>query len=108
MFDFYAGNISRAPDWMVKYGLEWLFRLIKEPRRLWRRYWINNSKFIVYVTKEYFSKENLIKKLPHAVEEFNSSISIKSNTRISKSQLGMLEEWVEKSSKFEQYLKSIT
>lgn len=50
----------------------------------------------------------LIKKLPHAVEEFNSGISIKSNVRISKAQLGILEEWVEKSSQFEQYLKSIT
>lgn len=55
VFDFYAGNINRAPKWMVKYGLEWLYRFIKEPRRLWRRYLINNTKFVGYVIKEYFS-----------------------------------------------------
>lgn len=59
VFDFYGGNISRAPDWMLKYGLEWLFRLIKEPRRLWRRYLINNFIFMGYVLKEYFLKNKI-------------------------------------------------
>ncbi len=44
-FDFYAGNISEAPDWVRKIGLEWLFRLIQEPRRLWRRYILLNPHF---------------------------------------------------------------
>ena len=52
VFDFYAGTISRAPQWMIKLGLEWLFRLIKEPRRMWRRYLIGNVKFIVYIIQE--------------------------------------------------------
>lgn len=52
VFDFYAGNIERAPVWMIDNGLEWLNRLIKEPRRMWKRYLINNTKFISYVIKE--------------------------------------------------------
>jgi N-acetylglucosaminyldiphosphoundecaprenol N-acetyl-beta-D-mannosaminyltransferase len=45
-FDLLSGNLSEAPDWMKKAGLQWLYRLIKEPRRLWRRYLVNNPKFI--------------------------------------------------------------
>ena len=52
VFDFYAGTINRAPRWMIKLGLEWLYRLIKEPRRMWRRYLVGNILFIWYVIKE--------------------------------------------------------
>jgi N-acetylglucosaminyldiphosphoundecaprenol N-acetyl-beta-D-mannosaminyltransferase len=45
-FDFHAGLKSRAPRWMQRSGLEWLFRLGTEPRRLWRRYLINNPRFV--------------------------------------------------------------
>ena len=45
-FDFNAGLIKRAPRWMQQIGLEWLYRLIVEPRRLWKRYMINNPLFI--------------------------------------------------------------
>lgn len=45
-FDFYAGVKSQAPLWMQKIGLEWLFRLATEPRRLWRRYLYHNPRFI--------------------------------------------------------------
>ena len=44
-FDLLSGNLDEAPDWMKKAGLQWLYRLIKEPRRLWKRYLINNPKF---------------------------------------------------------------
>lgn len=44
-FDLLSGNLSEAPDWMKQAGLQWLYRLIKEPRRLWRRYLLNNPKF---------------------------------------------------------------
>jgi N-acetylglucosaminyldiphosphoundecaprenol N-acetyl-beta-D-mannosaminyltransferase len=44
-FDLLSGNLSEAPDWMKRVGLQWLYRLIKEPRRLWRRYLLNNPKF---------------------------------------------------------------
>ncbi len=45
-FDFYAGNVAECPDWIGKLGLEWLFRLTQEPRRLWRRYIILNPRFM--------------------------------------------------------------
>jgi N-acetylglucosaminyldiphosphoundecaprenol N-acetyl-beta-D-mannosaminyltransferase len=52
VFDFYAGTIKRAPNWMIRLGMEWSYRLIKEPRRMWRRYLIGNVKFIGYVVLE--------------------------------------------------------
>lgn len=45
-FDFHAGLVSQAPRWMQRSGLEWLYRLYTEPRRLWKRYLINNPLFI--------------------------------------------------------------
>jgi len=52
VFDFYAGKVNRAPNWLIKIGMEWSYRLIKEPRRMWRRYLIGNAKFIGYVIME--------------------------------------------------------
>jgi N-acetylglucosaminyldiphosphoundecaprenol N-acetyl-beta-D-mannosaminyltransferase len=46
-FDFLAGAKKQAPCWMQDHGLEWLFRLLSEPRRLWRRYLFNNPRFLV-------------------------------------------------------------
>lgn len=48
-FDFLAGNVEEAPEWMMHAGLEWLFRLSREPRRLWRRYIWNNPAFVFLV-----------------------------------------------------------
>lgn len=45
-FDFHAGVLPQAPAWMQRAGLEWLFRLIQEPRRLWKRYLVTNSQFV--------------------------------------------------------------
>lgn len=45
-FDYFAGNIKRAPKWMQKCNLEWMYRLIQDPKRLFKRYLITNSKFI--------------------------------------------------------------
>lgn len=45
-FDVYAGRVRRAPRWMREFGLEWFFRLLQEPRRLWRRYLLYNVQFI--------------------------------------------------------------
>jgi exopolysaccharide biosynthesis WecB/TagA/CpsF family protein len=56
-FDFHAGNIKLAPKWMQDYGLEWFFRLVQEPQRLWKRYLFTNS-FFIYL----FFKELLLKK----------------------------------------------
>ena len=45
-FDFVAGNKAQAPAWMQRHGMEWLFRLLTEPRRLWRRYLLGNVQFV--------------------------------------------------------------
>ena len=45
-FDYFAGNISRAPEWMQKTNLEWAYRLWQDPKRLFGRYWHTNTKFI--------------------------------------------------------------
>ena len=49
--DFIAGTVKRAPRWMSKNGLEWLFRLAQEPRRLARRYLVNDPKFLFVLTR---------------------------------------------------------
>ncbi len=46
VFDFYAGTVNRAPKWMISIGMEWFYRLVKEPRRMWRRYVIGNPLFV--------------------------------------------------------------
>ena len=51
-FDFHAGTLAQAPPWMQKRGLEWLFRLAKEPGRLWKRYLIGNSLFLWLLVKQ--------------------------------------------------------
>tara|TARA_R110000796_G_scaffold37722_1_gene95006 strand:- start:45078 stop:45770 length:693 start_codon:yes stop_codon:yes gene_type:complete len=51
-FDVIAGKVKRAPFWMQKFGLEWFYRFIQEPKRMWKRYLIGNSKFIFLVIKE--------------------------------------------------------
>ena len=48
-FDFHAGLKRQAPPWMQQRGLEWLFRLVTEPRRLWKRYFLNNPSFIALI-----------------------------------------------------------
>lgn len=52
LFDFYSGNISRAPKLLRKMGMEWIWRLLMEPRRMWRRYILGNFIFLFEVVKE--------------------------------------------------------
>lgn len=52
VFQFYAGTIKRAPKWQQKIGFEWFYRLISEPRRLWRRYLLEGPRFFFYVISE--------------------------------------------------------
>lgn len=54
-FDFAAGAKRQAPAWMQRSGLEWLFRLASEPRRLWRRYLVGNVRFLIAVLVEWRS-----------------------------------------------------
>ena len=51
-FNFIAGTLDKAPEWMEKASLEWLYRLIKEPKRLWRRYVLGGVKWILLRTAE--------------------------------------------------------
>ena len=51
-FDYHAGNIKRAPKWMQKCSLEWLYRLLQDPKRLFKRYFRTTTKFIKLVHKE--------------------------------------------------------
>lgn len=58
-FDVISGNLSRAPIWMQKLNLEWLFRVMQEPKRLFKRYFIGNWKFIMAVFKEKYKNKIL-------------------------------------------------
>ncbi|WP_418608727.1 WecB/TagA/CpsF family glycosyltransferase [Pseudoalteromonas sp. US3C1013] len=53
-FDVVAGKVKRAPQWMQKAGLEWLYRVIQEPGRMWKRYLVTNSKFAYLLIKSKF------------------------------------------------------
>ena len=55
-FDVVAGKVKRAPLWMQKAGLEWFYRFLQEPTRMWKRAFIINSLFVLYVLKEKFLK----------------------------------------------------
>lgn len=57
-FDVISGNIPRAPKWVQKIGMEWMFRVLQEPGRLWKRYLVGNTKFIISVYCEKYRKKN--------------------------------------------------
>ena len=50
-FDIHAGLASQAPRWMQRSGMEWFYRLLREPRRLWRRYLLNNPRFLINILR---------------------------------------------------------
>lgn len=52
VFDFYAGTVKRSPKWVINLGFEWFYRLVSEPKRLWKRYLIGNTKFVLFILKE--------------------------------------------------------
>lgn len=55
-FDVVSGTTKRAPRWMQKIGLEWFYRFLQEPKRMWKRYLVGNSRFILITLKEKFRK----------------------------------------------------
>lgn len=57
VFDFFAGTVKRAPIWWQEHSLEWLYRLIKEPKRMWYRYIIGNTVFVWNILKERYAEE---------------------------------------------------
>lgn len=56
-FDVIAGKVKRAPRWMQKSGLEWFYRILQEPKRMWKRYLVTNTLFIYYLAKEFFKQK---------------------------------------------------
>lgn len=54
-FDFLAGTKREAPSWVRELALEWLYRLLTEPRRLWRRYFVGNTRFALIIMREWLS-----------------------------------------------------
>jgi N-acetylglucosaminyldiphosphoundecaprenol N-acetyl-beta-D-mannosaminyltransferase len=54
-FDFHAGLVPQAPPALQRYGLEWVFRLMQEPRRLWRRYLRYNPRFVIGFARQYLT-----------------------------------------------------
>lgn len=69
-FDFHAGILAQAPRWMQNFGLEWSFRLIMEPKRLWRRYLILNPLFCMFLIFQIFGCKNKYSKAPAAYTNF--------------------------------------
>ncbi len=63
-FDVFAGVVRRAPGWIQAAGMEWLFRLLQEPRRLWKRYLVTNSRFVLLVAVELLSGRHRSRPLP--------------------------------------------
>ena len=57
-FDFHAGIVPQAPGWMQRNGLEWVYRLSREPRRLWRRYAFQNPRFVVGFLRQYMRERH--------------------------------------------------
>lgn len=56
-FDYHAGTIKRAPKWMQDNGLEWFYRLVSEPRRLWKRYLVTNTLFVMGVVRQLLGRK---------------------------------------------------
>jgi N-acetylglucosaminyldiphosphoundecaprenol N-acetyl-beta-D-mannosaminyltransferase len=57
VFEWVAGTKIKAPEFLANLGLEWIFRLIQEPKRLFRRYLIDNFLFLYLITKQFISKK---------------------------------------------------
>ena len=58
VIDFLAGELPRAPRWMARTGLEWAYRLVREPRRLWRRYLVNDPAFLRIVARDWSARRS--------------------------------------------------
>jgi exopolysaccharide biosynthesis WecB/TagA/CpsF family protein len=58
LFEFVAGTVSRAPQWMRSARIEWIYRLAQEPKRLWRRYLVGNVKFMARILSDRARRHN--------------------------------------------------
>lgn len=71
-FDFHAGTLPQAPKTMQNFGLEWLFRLIQEPKRLWRRYVILNPLYLWNIFLQYLGLRKFVPSMPDGNERIES------------------------------------
>ena len=71
-FDFHAGTLPQAPKWMQNAGLEWLFRLIQEPKRLWQRYAVLNPLYLWHILQQYLGLKKFTPTLPDGKEKIES------------------------------------
>ena len=71
-FDFHAGTLPQAPLWMQNVGLEWLFRLIQEPKRLWQRYAILNPLYVWHILQQYLGIKKFVPTMPDGNEKIES------------------------------------
>jgi len=71
-FDFHAGTLPQAPKWMQNVGLEWLFRLTQEPKRLWQRYAVLNPLYVWHVLQQYLGLKKFAPTLPDGKEKIES------------------------------------
>ncbi len=71
-FDFHAGTLPQAPGWMQDAGLEWLFRLIQEPKRLWQRYAVLNPLYVWHILEQYLGLRKFIPAMPDGKEKIES------------------------------------
>jgi N-acetylglucosaminyldiphosphoundecaprenol N-acetyl-beta-D-mannosaminyltransferase len=60
-FDVFAGRLARAPSWMQRAGLEWAFRMYQEPRKLWKRYLVGNTRFAALVLRELLEQRRSVR-----------------------------------------------
>lgn len=71
-FDFFAGNLPQAPKMMQDFSLEWLYRLIQEPKRLWQRYLILNPVYVGNILLQYTGLKQFVPVMPNGEEEIES------------------------------------
>lgn len=71
-FDFHAGTLPQAPRWMQDLGLEWVFRFIQEPKRLWQRYVILNPLYLWHIFQQYLGLRKFVPTLPNGNEKIES------------------------------------
>jgi exopolysaccharide biosynthesis WecB/TagA/CpsF family protein len=71
-FDFFAGNLPQAPKYLQDLGLEWLFRLTKEPKRLWQRYIVLNPLYLWYLAQQMLGVRQFPPRIPNGLEKIES------------------------------------
>ena len=71
-FDFHAGTLPQAPLWMQDAGLEWLYRLLQEPERLWKRYLLLNPLYLWNILLQYLGWKKFVPTMPNGEEKIES------------------------------------